>query len=87
LFFSPLLSQPRHNNLAGLLKATQRLDEAEPLMRRALEILVTFGRQTGYDHLNILIARENYRTLLRKLGRSPEHIEVELRSLIEPRQQ
>ena len=77
----------RLNNLALLLQATNRLDEAEPLMRRALVILVTFGRQTGYDHPNLRMFAENYRGLLTKLGRSPKQIEDELRGLIEPQQQ
>jgi hypothetical protein len=40
------------NNLAQLLKATNRLAEAEPPMRRALAILLNFSRRTGYDHPN-----------------------------------
>ena len=70
------------NNLAQLLKATNRLGEAEPLMRRRLEILVTFRRQTGYDDPKMLFAVENYRALLAELGRSPEQIDEELSSLI-----
>jgi hypothetical protein len=75
------------NNLALLLQATNRVGEAEPLMRRALEILVTFRRQTGYEHPNTLVVVENYRGLLTEVGRSPEQIEEELRSLIQSPQQ
>ena len=38
----------RLNNLAGLLQDTNRLDEAEPLMRRALAIFLAFRRETGH---------------------------------------
>jgi hypothetical protein len=38
------------NNLAELLQATNRLEEAEPLMRRAVTILLTFTRKMGYEH-------------------------------------
>ncbi len=37
------------NNLALLLKATNRLAEAEPLMRRALAIFLEFTRRTGHE--------------------------------------
>ena len=76
------------NNLARLLQATDRMGEAEPLMRRGLAILVTFRRQTGYDHPNFVHGVKNYRDLLTELGRSPEQIEDELRGVIQlPQQQ
>ena len=39
------------DNLAELLKGTNRLAEAEPLMRRAVQILLRFTRATGHPHL------------------------------------
>ena len=38
------------NNLAVLLRATNRLAEAEPLFRRAVEILLKFTHATGHEH-------------------------------------
>ena len=49
------------NNLATLLQATNRLSEAEPLMRRALEI---FEASLGADHPNTVIVRKNLESLL-----------------------
>jgi len=40
------------NYLAGLLQDTNRLGEAQPLMRRCLEILLAFAQMTGHEHLN-----------------------------------
>lgn len=48
------------NNLAGLLRATNRLDEAEPLFRRALAIMEA---SLGPDHPNTVIVRENLKLL------------------------
>ena len=38
------------NNLATLLQTTNRLAEAEPLMRRHWEIFLKFTRATGHPH-------------------------------------
>ena len=51
------------NNLAQLLKATNRLSEAEPLSRRVLIILSAFSRQ-GYQHHQLQAASKNYASLL-----------------------
>ena len=56
------------NNLATLLWDTNRIEEAEPLMRRALEILDTFRRQTGHEHPHFQQANENYQALQRAMG-------------------
>ncbi len=40
----------RLNNLATLLIDTNRLAEAEPLMRRAVTILFDFEWRTGHQH-------------------------------------
>ncbi len=52
------------NNLATLLQATNRLAEAEPLMRRALEI---FRDSLGDEHPNTKIVAENYERLRRAM--------------------
>ena len=51
------------NNLARLLKHTNRIKEAEPLMRRAFEIPNTFRLQTGHEHPNFQTAIANYQGL------------------------
>ena len=50
------------NNLAGLLRATNRLAEAEPLYRRALAIDEASG---GADHPNVATTLNNLAVLLR----------------------
>jgi len=55
-------------NLAALLQATHRGEDAEPLMRRALEIFDTFRRQTGHEHPHFQKANENYQALQRAMG-------------------
>ena len=52
------------NNLATLLQATNRLGEAEPLMRRALAIFVD---SLGADHPSSQMVAKNYRLLLESL--------------------
>ena len=57
------------HNLAILLLATHRIEEAEPLMRRSLEILETFRRQTGHEHPHFQNgANESYQALQRAMG-------------------
>jgi hypothetical protein len=70
-------------NLAKLLKSTNRLAEAEPLMRRALLILIEFTRLTGHKHPHLDTARANYRGLLEALGQAPAQIDQRLRELDE----
>lgn len=52
------------NNLAALLQATDRLAEAESLMRRAIEILQWFTAETGHPQAHLRQAIENYEGLL-----------------------
>ena len=57
------------NDLAQLLQRTSRLGEAEPLMRRALEIdVAAFGEQ----HPNVAIRSSNLAALLRNTNRIEE---------------
>jgi type II secretory pathway predicted ATPase ExeA len=60
-----------------------RLAEAEPLMRRALEILRRFGEQTGHEHPHMQQAMVNYWSLLAAMG-LPE-AEIERRVALEAR--
>ena len=57
------------NNLAQLLKATNRLAEAEPLMRRALAI---DEKSYGPDHPKVAIRLNNLAELLGRRTGSPK---------------
>ena len=57
------------NNLAGLLQATNRLAEAEPLYRRALAI---DEASFGPDHPNVAIDLNNLAQLLQDTNRLAE---------------
>jgi hypothetical protein len=52
------------NNLARLLQATNRLAEAEPLMRRAVDILRHFEQINGHRHPTLDAVEANYAALL-----------------------
>jgi len=70
----------RLNNLAELLRATDRLAEAEPLYRRAL---ATFEASYGPDHPNVGIGLSNLAQLFKATNRFAEaeplirrHVEI-----------
>jgi len=65
-----------------LLRATNRLSEAEPLYRRSLVILVQFAKATGHQHPHFELCRANYVQALTALGRSEAEIEAALRSVL-----
>jgi hypothetical protein len=69
------------NNLAQLLKATNRLAEAEPLMRRMVEIFLNSTRATGHPHPHLQDAVNNYAGLLMEMGRSREQVLATLREM------
>jgi hypothetical protein len=71
----------RLNNLAQLLQATNRLTEAEPLMRRAVHILLNFTRNTRHEHPYLRALTTNYAMLLHALGRSEADIRGALEAL------
>ena len=71
------------NNLAVLLRATNRLAEAEPLWRRAVRIVTEFQRETGHEHPNYRVFLANYQVALTEMGTTPEQIEQRLRELAE----
>ena len=56
------------NNLATLLQGTNRLEEAETLMERSLDIFDSFGRQTGHEHPYFQRAQANYQALQRAMA-------------------
>ena len=58
----------RLNNLATLLVDTNRAEEAEPMLLRALDILDSFRRETGHEHLYFQRTSENYQILQRAMG-------------------
>jgi Tetratricopeptide repeat len=72
------------NNLASLLQATNRLGEAEPLMRRAVAIPFGFTRRTGHQHPNLQVGLANLRGLLEALGRPEADIQAALATPEEP---
>lgn len=72
------------NNLAGLLRATNRLAAAEPLMRRHVAIFVEFTRQTGHRHPYLDAAFRNYAGLLADMGKSEAQIDAACAALMRP---
>ena len=68
------------NNLAGLLRVTNRLADAEPLMRRSLKILIAL-KQQGYQHPNLEAGINNYIGFLHAQGLSEEAIQAKIGSL------
>ena len=68
----------RMNNLAGLVMVTNRLAEAEPLMRSSL---VIFLSSLGLGHPNSQTVLENYRKILQALGLSEKAIQAKIASL------
>ncbi len=67
------------NNLARLLQDTNRLSEAEPLMRRALAI---DEASNGPDHPNVAIRLNNLALLLQDTNRLSEAEPVSRRHLL-----
>jgi len=66
------------NNLAALLQATNRLEEAEPLMRRAVEI---FEKSFGKEHPKVAKGLNNLAVLLRATNRLEETEQLMRRAL------
>jgi hypothetical protein len=73
----------RLNNLAQLLQDTNRLAEAEPLMRRVVEIFVQFGKATGHQHPNMQAAIENYTLLLEAMRLTEPEIKQRMAKIIQ----
>jgi hypothetical protein len=69
------------NSLAGLLGATNRLDEAEQLLRQSLEMFFEFTRAIGHPHSSLQGALKNYAELLQIMDRSEEQVFATLHEL------
>ena len=69
------------NNLAMLLQSTNRLGEAEPLMRRMVAIFLKFQRATGHPHPHRETVLANHAILLRALGRDEASIAAEQQAM------
>jgi hypothetical protein len=65
-----------------LLKDTNRLEEAEPLMRRHVEIFLKFTAATGHEDPHLQSALGNYEGLLQAMGRSDAEVQQELTDLL-----
>jgi tetratricopeptide (TPR) repeat protein len=72
------------NSLAALYQVTHRAAEAEPLRRRALGILFEFKRNSGYEHPKQAAVLEDYRVLLKEVGKSDAEIEATIAELMRP---
>ena len=71
----------RLNNLGSLMYATDRLGEAEPLMRRMVAIFLKFQRATGHPHPHRETVLANHAILLRALGRDEASIAAEQQAM------
>ena len=65
-----------------MLKAADRLTEAEPLMRRAVTILIDFERKIARSHPDRDVAQANYAGLLAAMGKSEAEIRAAIASLM-----
>jgi len=64
-----------------LYKATNRLQEAEPLMQRALVIFLEFTHRTGHPHPQLNTVINNYAALLKEMGHSEDEVLARLKRL------
>jgi hypothetical protein len=62
-------------------RRTNRLAEAEPLMRRGVEILLGFARSTGHQHPHLEGALSDYVALLSAMGYSEAEVGATLKAL------
>ncbi|MCZ6875287.1 MAG: tetratricopeptide repeat protein, partial [bacterium] len=69
------------NNLAQLLQDTNRLQEAEPLMRGVIEVFLIFLSKTGHPHPHLNTVIQNYRLLLQEMKYTPEQVEKKMVAL------
>ena len=72
------------NNLAALLRDSNRPGEAEPLAWRGLQILVEFQLRTGHVHPHLLDFVHNYGGILEAMGKTPAQVEQRWSELIPP---
>ena len=69
------------NNLALFLHATDRSDEAEQLLRRAVKIGFKLPRVGGHAPASLKNYIRNFSELLRAMGRSETEITEQLRTM------
>jgi tetratricopeptide (TPR) repeat protein len=65
-------------NLGRLLKDVNRLNDAEPLLRRVVQIYVKFTRDTGNPHQRLQQAINSYGNLLTQMGRPQDQVLAQL---------
>jgi len=70
------MSRTASTTSPNLLLVTKRFAEAEPLMHRALTILVGFEAAAGHRHPSDDFTGFNYRVLLGAIGRSESEMEA-----------
>jgi hypothetical protein len=64
-----------------MLSVTNRLAEAEPLMRRHWEIFLKFTRDTGHPHPHLETAIHNYLGLIKAMGCTEDEASQKLHEL------
>ncbi|MCP5547038.1 MAG: tetratricopeptide repeat protein, partial [Akkermansiaceae bacterium] len=69
------------NNLARLLVAQDKLTEAEPLLRRQLQIAFLYRNQNGVPYKHETAAIQGYAQIATQLGRSGEEIKAMIAGL------
>jgi hypothetical protein len=62
---------------------TNRLEEAEPLSRRVVEMFLLFTMRTGHEHPHLNTVLEKYMSLLAAMGHNEEESKVTIEKLIE----
>ena len=72
----------RMSNLAWLLSRTGRLEEAEPLARKAVEILLTFKSRNARDHSSWESTLKQYVSILMERGGDAELVQAAYRDLV-----
>jgi hypothetical protein len=70
-------------NLAVLLRETERLPEALPLVSRAMRIYHHFSKQTGYEHPDWDNASWHYRAMLAASGQTEADVDSAVRAIME----
>ena len=69
------------NNLAQVLKKMNRLDEAEPILLRAVQVFLECTRATQQLDPRLQMVINNYGRLLEAMGRSMEQIHTALHEI------
>jgi tetratricopeptide (TPR) repeat protein len=72
------------NNFGRLYEKMNRLVDAEPLLRRGLEVFLQFNADSGWRHWQQPHSINNYRRLLRLMRRTPKQVRDELETVAKP---